>query len=196
MAITKEEAKFLEGETAIKAEAVFLGKDQDQPVSNDAQVSGIPQGILLLTNKRLFFLNKKERGEEEVSMKRAVARGAAKGTLRGVIEGAIPFRLGELAVAISDLGRVRTKKIKEIDFAPFLDSEHSFVIPVGKIVSFEKFGSRLSLRPKSSFLRIIISDEEGLQTSYCMYGNVPGRPFTKIMNQGKWTDALGKVVFH
>lgn len=72
MAITREEAEFLDGEAAIKTEAVFLGKGQAQPVSSNAEVSGIPQGILLLTNKRLFFLNEKEKLQE---MKKPLGRG-------------------------------------------------------------------------------------------------------------------------
>lgn len=157
----------------------------------------IPQGIFLLTNKRVFFLHKKEElketGEKYDSYLDAAFSGAKEGTKKGMKKGllsGLSFGLADVGKGIKDVQDARTKKINEIDFEPFIESELSFAFPSENIESYEKFGSIFGLRPRNSYLRIVITEKEGLTTDYCMYGNVPGKPFTKIMDQGKWVKAF------
>lgn len=188
MVISEEEAAPLEAETRIQAGLVFLGRDQDRPVGSNAEASGIPYGILLLTNRRLFFLHKEEERKEE-SFKKGLLKSAAK----GVVEGLIPLGLGEVVVGVAEIKGAMTKKLGEIDFRPFLASQFSFAVPLERIVSYKRFGSVFGFRPKNSFLRITIANEKGVRRTCCVYANVPGKPFTKIMNHGKWVKALKSV---
>jgi predicted RNase H-like HicB family nuclease len=179
----------LEGENVVKAEAVFLAKGHNEPISSNAEKSGIPAGILLLTNQRLFFLHEHKEKEKEESFKKGMLKSAGK----GAIEGIIPLGLGELGFALRDLNKEWIRKIKEVDFSKYMNSEYTFTIPINRVLSYERFGNMFKMKPKNAFLRLTIADEQGARISYCLYANVPGKPFTKIMNHGKWIEAFRQV---
>ena len=57
MPIKKDEINFSDGERKIKMQQIFLEKS-DKPTSTTG--AGISSGILMLTNRRLFFFNKEK----------------------------------------------------------------------------------------------------------------------------------------
>ncbi len=68
--IEQDELNFFQGEKNIKSEYVFFEKS-DKPSSRTG--AGINQGILLLTNKRLFFFNIKEGKSTGIKRGRKIA---------------------------------------------------------------------------------------------------------------------------
>ncbi len=174
MVIKKGNINFLEGETEIKSQMVFLEK-ADQPNSKDG--IGIPKGVLQLTNKRLFFLSKE------------------KGDTKGLLKAIASTLAGEFTVSISDLIQYGARKLKErrgIDFKPFLNNENSFVIPVERIISCEKVGDRFITNIKKKFLLIVIADNKGSRANYCLYAKDPKNVLDPI-DIGDWFDKFNEV---
>ena len=193
MVIRKEELQFREEEKKIKVQQVFLEK-ADMPTSRLG--SGIPTGILMLTNKRLFFFNI----SEGKSLRNMGTKTIIKEVSMGLVS-EIPI-VGNVADYALDVAEYIIDRLKDrnLDFEPFLDKERSFVIPVQQIVSCEKYGSRWLqglgvIYYKRRYLQLSVMDNTGLITNYCIYCANPKDPLNAqgIVNIDKWHKEIGKV---
>jgi hypothetical protein len=182
MAINREELVFLREERKINVGYVFLEKS-DRPTSNRGR--GIPAGVLMLTNRRLFFF---DTGEHKSRLKTA---GKIAGTIAAKIAGEFTFGLAEIAHYGIEIGIEKLNESKDVDLEPFLDEKSSFVIPIERIVSCEKFGSIFSLRFKNVYTRIGIKDDAGEKTYYCIYCKNPHNS-QETVNK-KWFDKVNEV---
>ena len=135
MAIGMEEMKFLEQEKKILVERVFLEKSY-QPTSMTG--NGIPQGMLMLTNKRLFFFTKGLGKSNSNLVLREVPGGVASVLTLGLAGEAVhkimEFAEGGVSTLIERLEY--NDKIEG-----FLNDEISFVVPLQRVSSCEKFGN-------------------------------------------------------
>ncbi|HUU88500.1 MAG TPA: zinc ribbon domain-containing protein [Candidatus Glassbacteria bacterium] len=90
-------------------------------------------------------------------------------------------------------GKIKGKKKEELEIA--LDNQHSFVIPAGKIVNFERIQetSKLSgkLTPRNLLIIISLEKNDKIQP-YAMLGPKPGTAF--LVDQGKWVKNLEKIM--
>jgi hypothetical protein len=141
MPIRREDKEFFQDELKIKAEQVFLEK-ADQPSSQYGE--GIPWGLLLLTNKRLFFFNI---GTGSMNDDKSYQISGSKGIDR------ISKRLDRIfpddgiEAAIEYGSSKFLDKGDKIDIEQYLDKKDSFVIPIEQIVSCEKFGNPHFFKP-------------------------------------------------
>lgn len=135
----------------VKAELVYLEK-ADAPTSLMAR--GVPMGLLLLTNMRLFFLSKD--------------RKESIGSAREFLSRYVCMKFTAL-----EIEPIPANFLPGGNFHPFLESEYSFVVSVKQILSCEKFGSKLTLNGKKRFLRIRIAVDSLAGTNYCVYFNSP-----------------------
>lgn len=182
MTINREELVFLREERRINVGYVFLEKS-DRPASNRG--SGIPAGILMLTSRRLFFF------DTEVHKSRLKTAGKIAGTIAAKIAGEFTFGLAEIAHYGIEIGIEAWNKSKSVDLEPFLDKKDSFVIPIERIISCEKFGGMLSLRLKNVYTRIGIKDGAGVTTYYCIYCKNPHNS-QETVNK-KWFDKINEA---
>jgi len=182
MTLNREELVFLTEERKIDVGYVFLEKS-DRPTSNRG--SGIPAGILMLTSRRLFFF---DTGIHKSGLKTA---GKIAGKIAAKIAGEFTFGLAELAFGGIEIGIEAWNKSKSVDLEPFLDKKESFVVPVERIISCEKFGSVLTLMSKNIYTRIGIKDDAGATTYFCIYYKNPHNS-QETVNK-KWYNKINEV---
>ena len=148
-------------------ERVFLERSY-RPTSTTGD--GIPQGMLMLTTKRLFFFSK--------------GRGKSKSNLilrevPGVVASGLTFGLaGEAVDKIVDLAEdgfsALIEKLEYNDkIEDFLNDETSFVVQLQGILSCEKFGNISDqfagiLASKRRYLRIGIENANKSKVDYCI----------------------------
>jgi hypothetical protein len=92
-------------------------------------------------------------------------------------------------------------KDRKLDFEQLLDREGSFVVPVEKIVSCEKYGNRWLqglagiAYYKRRYMRIGIMHDVGVITTYCIYCVNPKDPFNAqgTVNIDKWFKKINKA---
>lgn len=161
MVIKTQELNPLQGEYQIFCNEVFLEKS-DKPSSFTA--SGIPMGILLLTNKRLFFFNESQ----------------------GVSKWSLSFRSlkSDFSAGVTELLRKR----KDLD--TLANKEHSFVVPIERISSYEKSGG---FSNKKRFTRFSVSETDNTNTDYCIYARNP-RDSSDLSYHEIWFNAIDKIV--
>ena len=184
MSIKTEDLNLLQGERQIKAEYVFFEK-VDRPSSRNG--SGITAGILLLTNRRLFFLSVMEG-------KSTAGKTAIKIATHIVTHLANHFTLGLaswVAYGIEKGFEHLTHENYE-GFKLYAAKEGSFVIPIERIISCEKVGGTFSLSSKSRYTKIIISGEFGERFTYCIYSVDPKNQQSAIKYE-KWFDEINDV---
>jgi hypothetical protein len=193
MVIRKEELQFREEEKKIMTQQVFLEK-ADMPTSRLG--SGIPMGVLMLTNRRLFFFNI----SEGKSLRNMGMKTIVKEVSMGVVS-EIPI-VGNVADYAVDIAEYMIDRLKDrnLEFEPFLDKESSFVIPVQQIVSCEKYGSTWLqglgvIYYKRRYLQLSIMHNTGLITNYCVYCANPKDPLNAQgqVNINKWHKEIRKV---
>jgi hypothetical protein len=182
MTINREELVFLGEERKINLGYVFLEKS-DRPTSNRG--GGIPAGILMLTNRRLFFF------DSSIHKSRLKTAGKIAGTIAAKIAGEFTFGLAEIAHYGIEIGIEKWNESKSVDLEPFLDKKDSFVIPIERIVSCEKFGSMLSLMLKNVYTRIGMMNDAGATTYYCIYCKNPHNS-QETVNK-KWFDKINEA---
>lgn len=179
--------KFLEQEKKILAERVFLEKSY-QPTSMTGD--GIPQGMLMLTTKRLFFFSK-GRGKSNSNLilrevPGAVASGLTFGLAGEVVSKFVEFAEGGVSTLIE---RLEYNDKSEA----FLNNEISFVVPLQGILSCEKFGKISDqfaglFASKKKYLRIGVEYSSGANVNYCIYSTNPKNPldYRRAINLKKW----------
>ena len=175
MTIKEEEFAFLQGEKEIRTDIIFLEKGEK---SSSYIGRGVPRGKLILTEKHLVFLSK-DTGD---SLKKHMGK-----VVVGLIVGAIdPF-------GFADLGEYALDKVKnrKMDLEPVLKSEFSFIIPAEQITGLDKTG--LFSREKVRTLKIRIKDNDGIESTYCIYKKPPRKTLSGLVNFGKWEKAFKKV---
>ena len=192
MPIQKEEIRLKPGEMKLKVEYVFLEKSIS-PTSMTGD--GIPQGILMLTNKRLFFFAKGE--------------GRSKGNLilretPGFIASTVAGFAGEVVEKLVHLSEIGVEYILEEleyskDFEHFLNNEFSFVVPIKKIVSCKKFGSFLGRMvgfpvSKSRYFSFGIQEYPGTITNYCIYSINPKNPLNRVIKYHDWFEEISELI--
>jgi hypothetical protein len=163
---------------------VFLEKS-DKPTSMTGK--GIPQGMLMLTNKRLFFFTK-GRGKSRTNL-------VLREVVPEVVTSVLPF--GEAARSVIELaeGGVSTL-IERLEYndniKEFLNDESSLVLPLHKILSCEKFGKISDqfaglFAFKRRYIRIS-EDASGAKVDYCIYSTNPKNPldYRRAINLKKW----------
>jgi hypothetical protein len=166
--IRQDELDFFQGEKNIKSEYVFLEKS-DKPSSRTGV--GINQGILILTNRRLFFFNIKE------GKSTAVKRGRKMAT-HIVSEIANHFTLGLASFAISmveagiETGVEHLRHKENIDLVSISKNEKSFVISIHDVVDCRKYGGAFTIGSKGRYVQISIRQYIGVE-KYCIYGLNP-----------------------
>lgn len=187
MVIRTDELPFLEGEKKIIAQQVFL-EETFAPTTRIG--SGIPTGILMLTNTRLLFFNM-DKGK---SLRQFAPKEAAI-----LVVSQIPV-IGEVADTTMDIVDYIIDKLKDrkLDLELYINREGSFAIPVEQIMSCEKFGSRWLhglgvFYYKRSYLRITII-HDGVRKTYCIYCVNPKDPLNAkgIINLHKWYKQIVK----
>jgi hypothetical protein len=151
---------------------------------------GIPQGMLMLTTKRLFFFSK-GRGKSNSNLILREVPGAVASGLTFGLAGEAVSRFVEFAEGgVSNL-------IERLEYndksEAFLNDEISFVVPLQGILSCEKFGKisdQLAglFASKKRYLRIGIEDSSGANVNYCIYSTNPKNPldYRRAINLKKW----------
>ncbi len=169
---------FVEGEKQLIKQHVFLEK-----AVKPSSYSGddIPQGILLITNKRLFFFY--------------INQGKMKNLILKALPGFLPVigdgiggedmsKIVEFLVEISEeVGESLIEKLKEEkDIIEYLDNKGSFVVPLKRIINYQKtpfylwfFGGIFAL--KKTYFRFDLLNNDGTVTNYCIYSQNPKSPF-------------------
>lgn len=180
MTIKLEELDSLQGETPVKVEQVFFEK-ADKPTSRTG--AGISEGILLLTNKRLFFLNIKKGKSTIGKMGINFVTGLAD---------EFTFGLASLAEHGIEKGIEHLNKKNYEDYKLYAQKQDSFVVPIERIVSCEKYGGMFSLTSKGKYIKIIILDEFEKKSSYCIYYINPKNQQSTIKYE-KWFDEINNV---
>lgn len=174
MVINSGDGIFLDGETIVKSELVFLEK-ADAPTSLMAR--GVPIGMLILTNRRLFFLSK-DRAESINSKSEFLSRY--------VYLKFTGLEIEPIPVLHSGL-----------NLEPFLESEYSLVVPIEHIISCEKFGKMFTLNGKKRFLRIGILLDNDTKVNYCVYYNSPLGSSSLLgpnyVNHSDWLEKINAV---
>lgn len=200
MVIRPEELVILTGETEIRKEYVFLER-AGNPSSEYGD--GIPRGILRLTDRRLFFISTGVgRDIEVLNTKQSLLISGAKIAAGFFLpHGEKVFEVLNLAQDLSMYGihRWKDKEVAE-QMYQYLENEYSFVIPIKRIVSCEKFGSLFWLDQTKGFrkryLKLGITNDEGFRIDYCVYCNHPREPddATRIINHRKWFKEIKKLL--
>ncbi len=181
MTIKLEELDPLQGETSVKAEEVFF-EMADKPTSRTG--AGISEGILLLTNRRLFFLNIKKGKSTIGKMGINFVTGMAD---------EFTFGLASLAENGIEKGIERLYKKNYEDYKSYAQKQDSFVVPIERIVNCEKYGGMFTLSPKGKYIKIIIWHEfEKRNNSYCIYCINPKNQQSTIKYE-KWFDEINNV---
>lgn len=196
--IRKKDLDLLEGEEKIKVENIFFEKS-DKPSSRFGYK--VPVGILMLTNRRLFFFSTGKGKEYGKMVQREIAIQVPLTLVRF-----IPF-VGDLAGDLIDKGieyGIEKMTDKELIYEQYIDKEDSFVISVEQIAFYEKHGSRFLLGLtgffyyKKRYLKIGITDgaHEDRVTNYCIYSVNPKHPFnsSSTINIGKLYKEIKKVM--
>jgi hypothetical protein len=187
MPIKKGELDFLDGERKIKIGDVFLEKT-DSPTSSTG--FGIPSGILLLTNRRLFFFSK----EKTESLGTMILRE------RQAVWSAVADELaGKISESATDC--LVEKSGNEKFFERLLDNKDSFVIPVKRIVTCEKIGNWFDywigiFGSRKRYVRIGFLDyAQGEIIYYCIYCNKPTNPlyYTKAIKYQEWFEEINSI---
>jgi hypothetical protein len=167
----------VDGEKKILKHHVFL-ENSNKPSSFSGD--GIPYGILLLTNKRLFFFYINQGKLKNLILK------ALPGYLLPIIAdemGGESFsKLAEFLEHTSEIGEEIIDKLKEEnEFIEYFDNERSFVIPLKRIINYQKtrFIWQYCALPtlKKSYFKFEVRNNDGSITSYCVYSHNPKRPF-------------------
>jgi hypothetical protein len=195
MSIKKDEINFSDGERKIKVQEVFLEKS-DKPTSTTG--ARIPRGVLMLTNRRLFFFNK----EKIESLGKVILRfipGVVASGVAGELAGNLASTLSEFAEDGIDYLFEKSGNEKYIE--RFLDNKDSFVIPVERIVTCEKLGSWFDYWVgipgfKKRYVRIgILDDVQAKINYYCIYCNKPINPlaYTKAINYKEWFEEINTI---
>lgn len=166
MVIRKEEVAFLPDEIKIKDQIVFLEKAKKP---NSYFGDGIPRGVLLLTYKRLFFYcTGKGALETNMSSIISITKSLSSMFIPGI------DKITDFALEVAEYG-VGKYYDNHANIHPSLSNENSFVIPLERILSCEKFGnyyvpdfefSKFSLQNK--YTRIGFKDTLGLEWFYCI----------------------------
>lgn len=171
MPINKDEIKFSNGEKKIKVEEVFSEKS-DRPTSTTG--AGISRGVLMLTNRRLLFFSE----EKTESLGRMVLKLIPSTAASMVIHGFAGELIGGVSdYAIDGINHIIEKRGEENNVERFLDNKDSFVIPVERIVTCEKFGNRFHYwigipAFKKRYVRIgILDNAQSKIDYYCIYCN-------------------------
>jgi len=165
--IRQDELDFFQGEKNIKSEYVFLEKS-DRPSSRTG--AGINAGMLLLTNRRLFFICIKEGKSTAVKTGRKIATHLVS-HLAGHF---IPF--ASIAISLVETGietgvdHLRHKE--NLDLLSLSKNENSFVISIHDLIDCRKYGGAFSLGSKNRYLQISIKQPLGIE-KYCIYGLNP-----------------------
>jgi hypothetical protein len=185
MSIRREELNLVKEEKKLLAQRVFLEKSY-KPTSMTG--NGIPQGMLMLTNKRLFFFTKGQGKSKSNLVLREV--------VPGVVASVLPF--GETTRTVIELAeRGVSTLIERLEYNDkiegFLNDESSFAIPLQKIISCEKFGKISDqlvglFAFKKRYLRIGVEDANGEKVYCCIYSTNPKSPldYRRTINHKKW----------
>jgi len=137
LAIKIEDLDLSEGENEIYTQKVLLEKSDTASWSRNAG----SEGFLILTNKRLLFLNIVK--EEEVKK---------------------VFGITVITEVYPDPQLAKIREYANIE--KYLRSEHSFVVPLRQVLTIEKIGGELN---PWKFVRIGIVDKNGLKVNYCIH---------------------------
>jgi hypothetical protein len=176
MAFNRKNPYFIDGEKKIMKRCVFLEKSNKPSSFSGGSISF---GILLLTNKRLFFLYMGEGNRNKLVLK----------TLPSVLP-VISDHLGLESISTlidilekgEELGDMVIEKIREKkDFIEFFDNENSFVIPLERIVNYNKTSSIWEFfglfARKKNYFTFEIRNNDGTLSNYCVYSQDPKKPF-------------------
>jgi hypothetical protein len=176
MSIKTEELNYSQEEYQIKAEYVFLEKS-DKPSSRSG--NGITEGVLVLTNKRLFFIAVKRRKSSRLAQ--FGIKFAA-----GIID---EFTFGAASWAQFGIEKgIEHARNNNIDITMYAQGQDSFVIPLHKLVGCEKFGGLWSTY-KGKYVRFVLLQDSGVRESYSIYSVNPKNTESTIQYE-KWYDAL------
>jgi hypothetical protein len=150
---------------------------------------GVPEGMLMLTTKRLFFFSK-GRGKSKSNLILRMVPGAVASAL-------VPAKF-EPDLFDKIVGQIVEKLEYNDKIEDFLNDETSFVVPLQRILSCEKFGNisdallpstiyhTLPLTSKRRYLRIGIEDTNKSKVDYCIYCMNPKNPLDNPVNIKKW----------
>ena len=143
MSIKLEELSLLQNETQIKSERVFFEK-ADKPTSRTG--TGIDEGILSLTNRRLFYLS--------------IRKGRSTLGKYGInfavgLADELTFGIASLVEYGVEKGIEHLSKENYEHYKLYSQREESFAIPIESIINCEKFGGLFSL-PKNKFIKVTI----------------------------------------
>jgi hypothetical protein len=177
MSIKVEELNLLRVERQIKVEYVFLEK-ADHPTSRTG--AGIPAGILLLTDKRLYFFSIRE-GKSTV--------GKLGIKFATDIADHFTFGLASLVEYGIEKGIEYINSENYEDYKLYSQEEESFVVPIERIANCEKFGGTFSLSPKSRYVKLTLLDEFEKRSSYCIYSINPKNQQSTIKYE-KWFEKI------
>jgi tetratricopeptide (TPR) repeat protein len=214
MVIDCEEFVLQEGEEPLKAEYVYLEKGTNPTSWTGA---GIPEGILYLTNRRLFFFCYGI-GSSIRKIRPYIIKGFVKSLTSNFVGNLIPFDLSGISKKRiedwiekgTDLGIEKSFKITkdgipEGDIESTTNHENSFALPVDKITYSEKFGNSLTINAKKEYVRITVEKNNERKTDYiynsnnddieyyCIYSTNPMNQQFEI-DHGDWYNGLKKVV--
>jgi hypothetical protein len=192
--IRKEEVAFLPDEIKIKDQLVFLEKAK-KPSSYFGD--GIPHGVLLLTNKRLFFYcTGKGAVETNTSSIISITKSLSNMFIPGI------DKIADFASEVAEYG-VGKYYDNHANIQSSLSNENSFVVPLERIASCEKFGnyyvpnfgfSKFSLQNK--YTRIGFKDTLGIEWFYCIYCANPRNPTNTHfdLRYDKWYNEIYKLI--
>lgn len=183
-------------EKVIKKQHVFLEKS-NKPTSYSGH--GISRGILMLTNKRLYFFY-----INNGSLLNMILRA-----LPGYLLGVIGLELGlESLSNITDLiefsepaFEALIERLKgESDEIKYIGNKGSFAIPLKRIISYQKFVTRWFRIPnifvlKKVYFRFNVACNDGTTVHYCVYSNNPKSPFNyiRIVSPSRWHKEMMKA---
>lgn len=185
-------------EKVIKKQHVFLEKS-NKPTSYSGH--GISRGILMLTNKRLYFfyINK---GKISSLILRALP-GYLLPMIGDELGGESLARLMELIDYSEPAFEALIERLKgESEEVEYFDNKGSFTIPLKQIINYQKFYTKWFglvgiCVLKKIYFKIDVVCNGGATVSYCIYSNNPKRPFNyfRIINPQKWQKAMIKAKF-
>jgi hypothetical protein len=145
--------------------------------------TGIPHGILLLTNKRLFFFYTGV-GELKNMIIKSLP-GWLLPIIADEIGGEAISKLVDGAEVIEEgIELIYEKLREEKEYIEYFDHERSFVIPLKRIYAFERtpfYLYYLGLPAlKKNYFTFEIFTNRGKLTTYCVYSHNPTRPFNAM----------------
>ena len=182
MTIRKDDLDLVQGERQVKVEHIFFEK-ADKPTSRTG--AGILEGILLLTNKRLFFFGIKKGKSTTGHIGINIATSIA--------DAFVPFSLASWVGYGIEKGLQYLNRQNYEEYKLYSQNQESFVVSIERIISCEKFGGTFSLSSKGKYIKIIIWDEfEKRNSSYCIYSINPKNQQSTIKHE-KWFDEINNV---